>query len=778
MAKVLTAETFLKKYGKNHLDQEEFTVGFQNNRWETAEIENDFSQLKSADKYIIFQHLVNNADSELLKKLTGFEEKLPQIIKNGLAKHLDDFTNQIASQVKGNENGKQTWEIRLAIAQGLFTIGEMLEIMQRQQDDCEEIKALREFVYEKLCKLYDTTRPESAGGNKYFNTDGDVLLKAGAREYMFDHLDCNPYRKEANYDPDKDGVTNFSTDDVEPLDTAPKNPKQWVKMKEGRIYRYYSCDVSRSKEGYTIKTKIRLNVVKDYDERETLQNLLDEPKFREAMAQQIHEFYIANRAEDAANIDLVVEFVGEGEFAHETVDITIPAKITDRENSNTWLYPKTTTNPGTMLHEILHRLELEDYYDEKLVHDGRRDRTINPGFERIDPENIMNGQMKIRAFQLKEIIATAVKYRSKELSPEEAESSLAEAPSDDPIDRADNLFTNKYFLDYVVPLGDVLLILNDIQKLLEKDPNDTALLRAAAKLEFILGNDEAAFGYIDRFVAICIKTNSCFKILSIVWDCKYAGRKNKAIEILKPYAFKDEYFFFETSKMLLEEKRYDEFCKIVGAAGKKFAKDNSFRVVSAIANMETGDKEKALEVLRKIFTRDFFDKEFSADGLKHLIVNYFLDKGYIEWASEFYFIGPEVRNGSDFAGLLYEKGLYDLAISISEDRVKVNPLDTGNLYRLIESYRRKNDYHKMAYWLLELFNAYYILETNHHLNQSDEIKDLGLELNLTDDERPILAKELAEINSTTGPLDTREMAYYKAAEFVLPKDELVNSLPE
>lgn len=386
---------FLDKYRSEGASMHEYSL-------ET--IRSDWQSLPSKERYRAISYFKNFDDHELLRTIVCYDNPVGLSTKS-LFKRIDILKEQVLAKISAN---KDDWEIRTSIAEGLFCIGEQLAAVQKNYVGSDrpstQLEKIRQKVYKELSKIYLATTTTPAG-NKYWDTDGDFdSHKIGFYEYFFDDKDSRPLDDKIALDSDMDGM-----DDTR--DPLPNDPNEWNEIKIGEKITSSYGDVTRTgQESYQITYRVHLEP-DDTLKADGMEKKLHDPEYLEMLKEKINRFYAQHREESANKIDFTVHFVSKAEMAHGTVRV---AKTMEkiRSSSEKWQV-EILDKENVMLHEIIHLMGLGDLYHEQLVHGKLRDHTLQPGFELIDPQNIMLKKTRtvVRSLQMKDIIINAYENR-------------------------------------------------------------------------------------------------------------------------------------------------------------------------------------------------------------------------------------------------------------------------------------------------------------------------------------------------------------------------------
>ncbi len=716
VSKSLHATDFIEKYGKGNLDQDQLTEGFQNDTFTVEQFKTDFNTLNASDKYVVFETYRQADNYELLAAMLGLDKNIFPKSDASLFKNIEDFCEKIHLAASDDKTEADIWETRLMLAQGLFTIDIMTEELQSDGRIFKKMQDLRDNVFNSLKDLYILTKHPAIGKNLYFNTDGDLIMEVGLREFMFDHMDADPYDKEVAVDTDGDTV-------ADQLDLDPSNANEWSGMKVGETLQTKSCDIVRTESGYVIKVKVHLKPADDLIDEEAVKKMLSDPKLLKKLGEDINKYFIEHRGDEAADFDFQVEFVGDGENAHQEVLFSDSPK---RSDSEVWR-AAALNSPRTMVHELFHKLGQPDYYHEALVDKRVRDKMTAPGSTCIAADNIMETGGRVTQRQMRDIIVKAIHTNQ-----------AAESTGDGSDEITADFNSRTYELWYAYLSTDPSLqmafsadesgrLYNEIKEQLKSKPADPSALVCAAKLAFMLGLETELQGYIKKLEKLKNADEFLFEIFNSFGNHSRAVKpeiNDRFLEFNKTRALGNKQMAGIYGRKLLELKKYNEFLIFMDKAGKKFKSPDELPALKAIAKAEKTSIAETITHLRMAAKHaSYFDTM--------AMIEYLLDKGAVKEAGT---IGIPKTSKEFFMQALITKGLYDEAIEICQDLIRKDPTDIDSIATLVECYRKKGDFEGMAASFEKLFAVFWIMEHELRLEQKDEKARVFENLALTEDE--------------------------------------------
>lgn len=368
---VSSAGDFFKKYGldqsfRKRIDQDLRQDGVQNDEINIDELVDDYYRLSPAERYAVFVRLQRGGDYEVLKLVSGFEERTRPF--RAVAVTFETAFDEVISGMRARvKDKKDIWERRLEIAGGIFAIEILLDA-----DGIGTHDLLKEHIRQGLILLYKELGPS------IFDTDGDFnpYAKRSAWEYAFDHQDVLPLDSSFNVDRDGDGV-------ADELDLKPDIPSSWMRLKIGEEVHTRNYTIRRTSEDkFEISSTIRVAA----DPAGNLDNINKTLMSRDALAERkkwIEEAFSRAVEKGRYRFSLNITFVVD--------DANFDVRFSDRDIRSTMrLWGGSLLFSGdAMLHEVFHLFGMPDYYSEPNVHEGIRDFTTKPGYGVLAKDHLM-----------------------------------------------------------------------------------------------------------------------------------------------------------------------------------------------------------------------------------------------------------------------------------------------------------------------------------------------------------------------------------------------------
>lgn len=640
------------------LDQDLATPGFQNSSFKAEEVIADYRELAPQDRFIIFNIFKKRGDTELMKQLVGYGSS-PLTNLYPLLNGLDKFKEDLMFDLK---TGKDDWSVRLNLAEGLFKYGAMLATIQEQyvgeQRPATAIAELRLLVFNKLKDLYGEVQPADGSGSKYWDTDGDFspYVEKAAMENYFDHKDADPLNPKIVADSDGDGVDDDN-------DADSKDKKIWSHIGPASTIKTNFFDVIRAEDGsHTIVIRIFLKPVNGSGD--DLAEQLADPAFLEKTSQAIESYYIGHLETGAEDIKLDVQFVTDEKQAHRVVEVSDNNYF--RACSTKWR-AEVFKKPEVMTHEVMHLLGLPDYYHEGLVDGKLRDHTLEPGFVKIDPLNLMNNEADdsiIRGWQVRRIVAGAWSYR---IRGEDARPAKKAGLDDDGLIPDNKIFGSKpkqpkskiellkeslrfewmevFIFKGKIPLADLEATFDEIKIMADKHLKDVGLQVMLVQSAYLCGKKELA----DSLLSLLLQkkqlppdSEEVGSIADIAWDM---GRKQDALAFLKPYSGKSQMASELYVEYLYRVSDFKELRTATYALLKKWPDSYDGHKYLAYLAIEDGDFAR----MRVEFKRTEELDEFGGMDIDS-IVKRLIAKGYIAEAKSFYLDEQlDPRSGSELS---------------------------------------------------------------------------------------------------------------------------------
>lgn len=627
--KITTAWEFFEKYDlvyrSGRLDQASGGDRAQDGV-DLEELARDYEALKPAERYAIFARLVSGGETAALDRISGLRKAAERHGLAPITKLINDFKDGRYKKDGG------LWAGRLAIAETIYLSSEWLKANEKfyisNQLPTTHLEVFRAGLHGRVSELY------LASGREFWDTDGDFDPNAlpSERDYFFDDRDANPI--DPNEDRDMDG-------DLVPdrIDRLSNDRRVWNHIPAGGEVQGQEYDVAHlGGEKYEIRLNIYLESTDDAIDREGVQQLISKEK-RQALEKGVEKFYAEHIEKSGRDIRLRLRFVDTKDDAHVTVSVT--DNETFRPRSTHWNM-KTMARPAVVMHEVLHLLGLPDYYHEEYVDGAVRDHTLAPGFELIDPKNIMANchipDAVIRTSQMRRIIASVRKKTAEKAVPS----------AEKPAKRGEVHTTVSYhwvtqWLERPDKSKGVGTIEGDaghelqeaaefLEAALKDSPDDYELLKDMARIHWLRGETDAASSCWRRLSQSGLKSDMAREVATDLWD---AGKRDEAIATLKDALQghpEDIELKGELAEYLLELKRPDEAYQYIKERLAERPDSWWGQALHIIALFELGKVEESREVFKHAI-----QSVDSSYQLSSKVAKYFIGLGNIDEAERIYF---------------------------------------------------------------------------------------------------------------------------------------------
>lgn len=806
--KITKAADFFEKYGldgwgsSNQIDKDTNTEGVQSDaNINLEELAKDYYSLKPAERYAVFARLSKGNETAVQNSIFKFDNAAPRM--GIFDKLITDFKND---KYKG---GDGTWRGRVVIAEGIFLAGQFLEFYERDQIESQSptthLEQVRNYFFSKASELYEIS------GKKYWDTDGDFNPYAAPveRQYYFDDKDANPLNEFAYRDSDGDLVTDG-------LDPFSKNSKNWNHIPKNGEVKGWDYDVAHiGGNKYEVRLNIYLKPADSATNKVSVEQAISTEKKAE-LALEVEKFYGEHVEQRGKDIRLRINFVDKPEDAHVTVTVTDEEKY--RAKGTSWPL-SIFKQPSVVLHEVMHLLGLPDNYNEALVDGGTRDRTFAPGFEKIDPSNIMNGpppKPVVRASQMRLIVA-----KVNEKSDDDKYEPMPTSKLEDVHYSINSLFFWAFVaIEKIGPLSGNILEIQDARQFLldelQKAPNDPSIMMDLARTYWLTGDKAEAEEYFNKALGLPLSVSDRRDLANDLWTI---GKKEDAVAALKegPDLMQD-------ADKLVIMGRLSTYLLILGKPDEAYEYAQKILKIEPDSSLGHINLIEALYDMGKMEDMDAACKKtldsISAGSewyFQKALAEVFIHRGDVARAEKIFFKDGQNDHGSwgykEFADILfggqrfeearcyYEKALadpegsafglseekylktlealgdFDSAISFHQKRLASDPYNLSRHEELAGCYIRAGKFNEAARQLIEMTRVADNLDNNRRLDGYSMEKSVqesvaGLSLG---ENSPNRDKIIGELKKICVELGADDKSYEKYCKLLL--DEIEKTSP-
>lgn len=365
---VKSVENFFQNQGldpQKRVDQDLIEPGVQNDRIDLDQFSADYWNLSPEDRFQVFTHLRNTQETELLKHLLDFKSQ-------SIPKRFGDFEDYIS---EGLESAKNHFS------------NDQLSAAERRADYAEMIYRLDYILSQGALNLISSTDDE-VYHDYYSLVRGEVALEVyrisklagfenidSDEDGVVDPEDIYPLDSRYAYDSDRDGVSDK-------LDVDPDDLLQNFPLEVGEKAVLEGFEIHRLSE---TEFSIGINVKFVYPDEDILPHIRDEKLaalFKRRVEKTFEKVINHEDGRYQFNVNLNFQFVRSDRLNNiSDSDLLIKVSKRARDHSRNWS-PQTFSEEPTMtaVHELMHHLDWEDFYNEPIVDNDVRNRSLHPKY--------------------------------------------------------------------------------------------------------------------------------------------------------------------------------------------------------------------------------------------------------------------------------------------------------------------------------------------------------------------------------------------------------------